>query len=207
MKKTCTICKPGCLFYHSHVMMLIDNLSPASEFIQETKSPIVSVVFLNEWGDRQVIPFQRRRTNLSGSPVDGPSPRTNGGEHYAIVVSEDKLRSYLLPGCQKIESTSPPLIQDSALLQSDYFTCNGECMYTGWGVRIKLRYFKFLPRYKLLLEYNYVLLVRNRRYVSSVIICEPDLMLLMLRKLHAVSYCEPALILLTLRKLQRHIVN
>ncbi|XP_064404404.1 syntaxin-binding protein 5-like isoform X2 [Halichondria panicea] len=97
------------------------DLTP-TKFIQDTKSPIVAVIFLNEWGDRQLIPFQRKRTNLSGSPEERPAPTRGRAEQYAVVVSEDRVRSYSFPGFHKIESASLP--QGSALLQSEHFTCN-----------------------------------------------------------------------------------
>ncbi len=84
----------------------------------------MAVIFLNEWGDRQLIPFQRKRTNLSGSPEERPAPTRGRAEQYAVVVSEDRVRSYSFPGFHKIESASLP--QGSALLQSEHFTCNGK---------------------------------------------------------------------------------
>ena len=87
------------------------------------------VYFLNEWGDLQLVPYQRKRTNLTGSPEpETPKAKTSGTplERYAIVVSEEKLQSYSFPGCVKIESCSLPLSDGGAILQSDYFTCKGE---------------------------------------------------------------------------------
>ena len=69
----------------------------------ETKSPVVNILFLNEWGDQQVVPYTlnkdltgdqacvgRKQTMQrlpSHSPLSVPST-----QHYAIIVDEEKIK-------------------------------------------------------------------------------------------------------------------
>lgn len=120
-----------CAFQTTSAHVCLDR----SEFITETKAPVVAVFFLNDWGERQVIPYQLKRTNLAKTPDHHTAHKTfdkvkgkqtsHTLEHYAIIVSEDKLRSFGFPGLTKIGVCSPPLLVGSAILQSEYFTCNG----------------------------------------------------------------------------------
>ena len=54
----------------------------------ETKSPMVNIMFLNEWGDRQVSPYKPDE-NLTGA---GPSSRIPSTQNYAIFVDEKKIK-------------------------------------------------------------------------------------------------------------------
>lgn len=74
---------------------------PSTGLIIESKSPIVNMFFLNEWGDRQVVPYkpnqsvsgvaERTHQPIQRRPSQSPltCPSTH---HYAIFVDETKIR-------------------------------------------------------------------------------------------------------------------
>ena len=75
--------------------------------ISETKTPIVNIFFLNEWGDYQVVPYRPKsslrvgeKRELMNSPQLGrrtpKSSSPNAPLHYAIIVDELKLRVRLV---------------------------------------------------------------------------------------------------------------
>lgn len=74
-------------------------LACSSGVLIETKSPLVSIIFLNEWGDRQVVPYKldqalakqgpcgKKMRSPSQSPLTLPSTL-----HYAVFVDEEKIK-------------------------------------------------------------------------------------------------------------------
>ena len=56
--------------------------------VLEPKYPMVNILFLNEWGDRQVSPYMPDE-NLTGTE---PNKRPPSTQHYAIFVDEKKIK-------------------------------------------------------------------------------------------------------------------
>ena len=59
-----------------------------SGVVLEDKSPMVNIIFLNEWGDRQVSPYKPDE-NLTGATVSSKVPST---QQYAIFINEKKIK-------------------------------------------------------------------------------------------------------------------
>ena len=57
--------------------------------VVEDKSPMVNIMFLNEWGDRQVSPYKPDE-NLTGTSAT--NTRTPSAQQYAIFINEKKLK-------------------------------------------------------------------------------------------------------------------
>ena len=69
-------------------------------FITETKGPVVNIMFLNEWGDLQVVPYKPNRALSMGDGQlehalqhrsKAPVGSSNAPYHYAIFVDEFRI--------------------------------------------------------------------------------------------------------------------
>lgn len=122
----------------AYIVNLVNSAAKRIELVPtrvliEAKSPLVSIIFLNEWGDRQVVPYKldealakqvwpsdsgKQKRSPSQSPLTLPSTL-----HYAVFVDEQKIKSYSFPGCNKINFVALPLEDGNVILRSEYFTC------------------------------------------------------------------------------------
>ena len=67
---------------------------PPPALVSDLKSPVVNMHFLNEWGDKQVVPYKPSMGHLLQGQRKARTPITPSQkpQNYAIIIDEAKIR-------------------------------------------------------------------------------------------------------------------